>query len=231
MLLSRRRLRLAIAVAALGIPAGFLLAGNMASQTSSVASRQPTEFRRGVVTADVKPFDLPEMVKSAGRIFRGTLVSAEPGSAAVGGGRLPVVTYRFKVEEGFLGDFNTVKGVPVAEITMIGKAKGRSATDGQRAKLLPDMPEYTPGETYLLFATSPSAAGLSTTVGLGQGSFRVGAVGKSETVLNGANNRGLLKNDASSARSAAAAAPEGPIAYTDFSARIREELNKTGRTK
>ena len=42
------------------------------------------------------------------------------------------------------------------------------------------MPQLAVGRTYLVFTTQPSEIGLSTTVGLGQGAFRINQVGKQE---------------------------------------------------
>ncbi len=213
---------------------GLLLVGNRA-QNPAAAVRPADTVRRGMLQTDLKPFDLPELVGSADKIYRGTVISSTPSSVEVGGGRLSVVTYQFKVEESFQGSFSTVKGMQIAEMTMLGKAKAKSVGGAEQAKLLPDMPDFTIGETYLIFATRPSSAGLSTTVGLGQGSFRVGMIGKDETAINRFGNRGLFESGSGAVqnRSAApaAAADDVVTSYTDLASRIRAEVQKLGRSQ
>ena len=43
--------------------------------------------------------NLEEMTERADRIFRGTVVDIEVGTVQAGGGELPTVTYRFRVDE------------------------------------------------------------------------------------------------------------------------------------
>jgi hypothetical protein len=76
---------------------------------------------------------------------------------------------------------------------------------------LPELPELGVGEDYVLFTTKPSAVGLSTTVGLGQGAFKlfVSEDGE-ELAANELNNAGLFN---------------GPVTYTQLASAIRAELN------
>jgi hypothetical protein len=90
------------------------------------------------------------------------------------------------------------------------------------------MPDLAVGQTYLVMTTRPSSIGLSTTVGLGQGCFRISQVGKEELAVNEVNNNGLFRDMPgpsapglrSLARSAAAPA-SGPLSYADLAGRIR----------
>jgi hypothetical protein len=65
-----------------------------------------------------------------------------------------------------------------------------------------------------LFATPPSSIGLSTTVGLGQGAFKVFAANGGMAAVNEFNNAGLGLNG------------DGPIAYSVLSAKINALLGQ-----
>jgi hypothetical protein len=175
----------------------------------------------------VMQLNLGEMVQRADRIYRGTVLSVSAGTVAAGGGQLPVSVYQLRVDESFRGDFPEVKGIRLAEIRTLGKlASGRSGTL-RSAVVLPRMPELAVGHSYLVLTTRPSAIGLSTTVGLGQGCFRISAVGKDEEALNEANNIGLFRGMAAPAGRAAAGQLQGsgpaggPVRYADLADRIR----------
>ncbi|HWN08262.1 MAG TPA: hypothetical protein VNO50_03165 [Pyrinomonadaceae bacterium] len=175
----------------------------------------------------VKQLNLAEMVQRADKIYRATVVSSQEGTIQAGGGQLPVVTYRLQVEETFRGDIPAVKGVRIAEIRMLGKMKSARQGNLQLMSALPKMPQLTIGQTYLVFETRPSRIGLSTTVGLGQGSFRILQRGKEELAVNEVNNRGLFRDmDTSTRRSSAASSTpsSGPIAYQELARQIRAQL-------
>src|SRR5262245_13099834 len=140
----------------------------------------------------VKQLNLAEMVQRADKIYRGTVLSIDESTLQAGGGQLPVVIYRLKVDELFRGDIPLVKGVRVVEIRMIGKIKSVRQGNLQFNSPLPKLPQLALGQTYLLLTTRPSAIGLSTTVGLGQGSFQILQRGKQETAVNEVNNVGLF---------------------------------------
>ena len=120
-----------------------------------------------------------------------------------------------------------MKGIRIAELRTLGKLSPRTSGALRSAVVLPQMPVLEEGRTYLLMTTRPSAIGLSTTVGLGQGAFRITQVGKDEQAVNDANNSGLFRGMAAPAvqgiaRAAApAAAAGGPIRYADLAGRIR----------
>lgn len=189
-------------------------------------------FSAPMLVADtVKQLNLAEMVQRADKIYRGTVLSATEGTIKAGGGQLPVVTYRLQVEEVFRGNIPTIKGVQIAEIRMLGKMKTVRVGNLQSSSVLPRMPQLVVGQTYLVFTTRPSAIGLSTTVGLGQGSFQIYQRGKEETAINEVNNRGLfLDLNTTVARSSAATAnnarSSGPIPYQELARQIRAQLGK-----
>lgn len=174
----------------------------------------------------VKQMNLAEMVQRADKIYRATVISATPGTVEVGGGQLPTITYRLQVEESFRGDIPTVKGMKIVELRTLGKTRPVQQGNARLLSALPKMPELAVGKTYLLLTTRPSAIGLSTTVGLGQGSFQIFGRGKSETAVNTVNNRGLFRDMAPPASpSFAAASPQGgAVPYSELARQIRARL-------
>ena len=170
--------------------------------------------------------NLEQLCERSERIFRGTVLNSRVGTVEAGGVSVPTVTYTIRVEEAFKGEFKTVKGVPVAEVRMVGKSDPVRSGDRQRFPLLRDLPTIKVGETYLLLTTAPSAVGLSTTVGLGQGRFHVFGKPGSEQAVNEYRNRGLFGEPGVAARAAASAptlgpTPTGPVPYAVLADRIR----------
>jgi hypothetical protein len=160
--------------------------------------------------------DLEQLTDRAGRIFRGTVIDVEQGVVEAGGSELPAVTYRLRVDELFKGEADVVKGDDaMIEIRMIGTIKA-AKPEGEYARLnaFRDVPNLSKGSDYLLFMTPQSAIGLSVSVGLGQGAFRVFPIDKQDYAVNEFNNGGLGLDSA------------GPVAYTDLSARITALLGQ-----
>lgn len=160
----------------------------------------------------VAHMDLPDLVGNADRIYRGTVLSKEPGSVTAGGGELPTVVYRIRVDDALKGDFGDGKEAGVMTISMVGSLK-QPEQDGdvQRAFFLDMNPNLEVGRAYVLFTTPPSAVGLSTTVGLNQGLFRVfNSADGSEMASNGAGNQGLF---------------DGPVSYAELKSAITAEMN------
>ncbi len=156
-------------------------------------------------------FDLAELTQRADKIFRGTVVDVEQGAVEAGGGTIPVVSYRLKVEEMLKGDADLVKGeVSVVEIRMVGSIKAQGPDENGLVKFSPwyDVPRLEMGSDYLLFTTPPSPIGLSTTVGLGQGAFTVFSMNKEDFAVNLYGNLGLGVGDG------------GPVAYSELTAKI-----------
>lgn len=158
--------------------------------------------------------DLGQLTERAGKIFRGTVIDVEQGTVEVGGGQLPAVTYRLAVEEMVKGQPTLVKGEK-SEIVlrMVGSLKSTVSTgDAVKLDAFRDVPKLEMGSDYLLFTTPESAAGLSVTVGLGQGAFRIVEMERQDFAVNEFNNVGLGL-DAS-----------GPVPYSELSAKIRALL-------
>lgn len=174
-----------------------------------------------VEATTVRQLNLAEMTDKAGSIFRGRLAGSAAGSVEVGGTTLPTVTYRFELEEAFQGSFSSQKGIAFAEITMIGKVNPREVGSSRLFSIMPEMPDLKVGRSYLLFATQPSAVGLSTTVGLGQGCFQLSGIGKKTMAANDLDNRGLFRGMSTEGIPAA-----GPIPYSDLARRIRRLLGQ-----
>jgi len=164
--------------------------------------------------------NLGEITERADRIFRGSVVSVQPGSIEVGGGELPMVTYKFKVTELFKGTPTQVKGdQAVMEIRMVGSLIPPKADENgiQRMSMFRDVPRLQQGAEYLMFTTAESAAGLSVSVGLGQGAFKVAPVDGADgefTAVNEFDNAGL------------GLSATGPVSYTVISDEIRSLLGQ-----
>ena len=86
------------------------------------------------------------------------------------------------------------------------------------------------GQTYLVFTTQPSGVGLSTTVGLGQGCFRLYGKGDSQMAVNEVTTPGCSATCSPPAAAAAGAAlrrsrrppPQagGPMRFAELRAQI-----------
>jgi hypothetical protein len=170
--------------------------------------------------ATVLQMDLGQMVGRADRIFRGTVLDVREGTVQAGGGELPVVIYRLRVEESFKGTFEEVKGLSIAEIKMVGKLKAVDTSTARFLSALPELPKLRVGQAYLLLTTAPSAVGLSTTVGLGQGAFTVIGKPGQELAVNGNNNLGLGLETTGFAPPPSV----GPVPYSTLAEQIRGHL-------
>lgn len=162
--------------------------------------------------AMVQKMGLSDLVGNADKVFRGTVLTKEPGTVRAGGSELNTVVYTLRVDDAIKGDFGAGKSARLVEIIMLGDLKERPAVNGQQRLFSMDIsPDLNVGSEYVLFTTSPSAIGLSTTVGLDQGLFRVFAnENGSDMTANGLGNQGLFG---------------GPVSYNQLKAAINDELN------
>jgi hypothetical protein len=172
-----------------------------------------------------RQFNLAEMSARAQKIYVGTVQSATAGTVAIGGGQLAVVTYQLNVDEDLRGATPVVKGLRMAEIRVLGKQASAQRGTLRSVSPLPDMPVLTVGQTYLVFTTPPSAVGLSATVGLGQGCFRLSGQGPDRMAVNEVNNIGLFRGMAVAgpgilAARASTREPSGPFPYAALRAQI-----------
>ena len=162
---------------------------------------------------DVLQMNLKDMSQRADKIFRGTVLDFTTGTVTAGGGEIPTVTYRLRVDESFKGSYITRGNVQIAEIKMVGTIKAQPAAgDIKRLSVFRDIPRLLIGSDYLLFTTAPSSAGLSTTVGLGQGAFRVFSRNKEDVAVNAYQNVGLGFSET------------GPVPYSELTAKIQAAL-------
>lgn len=173
-----------------------------------------------LAAATVIQMNLAEMVDRADRIFRGTVLDVREGTVSVGGGELPTVTYRIRVDESFKGTYQEVKGVRIAELKMVGKLKSSATSPVRRFSVLSDLPKLDVGRDYLLLTTPRSAIGLSTMVGLGQGRFELQGKPGQEVAVNDNKNLGLFRG-MGAGFAAATSQPEGPVPYQDLAGLIR----------
>ena len=171
------------------------------------------------VTADasnVRYMNLRDLVARADRIVRGTVVASEEGTVQAGGGAIPVVTYRIRVEQTFKGEASAGETI---DVKLLGRAKQSTGTSVRRGPVFRDLPQFAIGGDYLFVLTRPSAIGLSTTVGLGQGLFQVRGRRGNEFAVNEANNLGLFSG------LAAASQPSGPVSYAEL---VKADSNPGG---
>lgn len=168
-------------------------------------------------------FNLKDLATRSNLVFRGTVLSAKPGTVQAGGGELPTVTYRVRVDEAFKGEYPDPKNDrTLVEIRMVGSGKeARANGPVQLLSVFRDVPRLEVGHEYVLFTTPPSELGLSTTVGLGQGTFSIMGGGKEEQAVNAFGNRGLNRGLSDSRIPS-----RGPVAYEQLAAAIRAVLSE-----
>jgi hypothetical protein len=170
----------------------------------------------------VLQMNLEELVDNSDKIFRGTVLDIRETTVTVGGGTLPVVVYRFRVDEAFKGTFQESKGMTIAEVRMLGKLKtGTAGSPMHASSIIPELPRLQVGQDYLLLVTRSSTIGLSTTVGLGQGRFELRGKPGQEVAINGNNNRGLFGSASAGPTRSQAGQQEGPLPYTALAGMIR----------
>jgi len=138
--------------------------------------------------SQVRPVNLEQMTERAATIFAGrcleTTVALDP---EVG---LEVTTATFEVHR-------TVKGQlgSTVVVRMVG------GEDRRARESIAGMPRFRPGDEVVLFLYAPSALGLSSPVGLGQGRFAVITDKQGRKIaVNDLDNRNLRRRLSSQAR-------------------------------
>ncbi len=181
------------------------------------------------------PMNLRDMCLRADKIFRGVVIAAIPGTVQVGGGELPVVTYRIRVDEAFKGDFQTVKGVRFTEVRMLGTPARKNGDRSPTIRFSLEMPRLEVKQTYLLLTTRASAIGMSSPVGLGQGCFRITGQRNGEEAANSFGNKMLFRGveQATATRQTNVAKEEarGPLKYSHLAEQIRNLVREQRRTQ
>jgi hypothetical protein len=165
--------------------------------------------------ADVIHMTLRDLVARGDRIVRGTVLAADEGTLAAGGGALPIITYRIRVDEALKG---AVSQGDEIQVRLLASTKQTPGGQSRRFPILRDLPRFAVGRDYLFVLTRPSRVGLSTTVGLGQGLFELRGRPGQEQAVNDANNLGLFNG----LQGAPAAA--GPVDYASLVKHIRTIL-------
>jgi hypothetical protein len=161
--------------------------------------------------ANVRYMNLRDLVARADRIVRGTVIGSEEGTVSVGGGTLPIVTYRIRVDDALKGSAGAGDTI---EVSLLGQKKQAARGPIRNLTLARDLPQFTVGRDYLFILTRPSQIGLSTTVGLGQGLFQLRGRPGAELAVNEANNLGLFSGMPSAPQAA------GPISYVELAKQI-----------
>jgi hypothetical protein len=158
--------------------------------------------------AMVMKMGLGDLVGSADKVYRGTVLTREPGTVSAGGSEFSTVVYTIRVDDALKGNF----AKPLVTITMLGNLKADvSGGNVEHLSAMDVNPNLSVGGEYVLFTTAPSAVGLSTTVGLGQGLFRIFAnADNRELAANSLNNHGIF---------------DGPVQYSKLTAAINALVN------
>ncbi|MEL7487702.1 MAG: hypothetical protein AAGJ87_10875 [Pseudomonadota bacterium] len=164
----------------------------------------------------LEQFTLDDLASRADKIFRGTVLDVEQGMIEMGGGEVPAVTYRLRVEEMMKGVADVTKGdASYVEVRMVGSIKAPERDDNfVRLSVFRDVPKLRLGSDYVLFMTPQSSAGLSVTVGLGQGSFTIAPTAKVDYAVNEFNNLGLGLSE------------PGPVTYDSLKAAIYAAMGR-----
>ena len=159
--------------------------------------------------AMVMKMGLGDLVGNADKVFRGTVLTKEPGMVSMGGSEFSTVVYTVKVDDALKGDFGAK---PVVTLTMLGNLKQDVSTGNVKRVTRLDMnPDLSVGSDYVLFTTAASSAGLSTTVGLGQGLFRIfNNADGGDMTANGLGNQGIF---------------DGPVSYEELKTAIFAVIN------
>jgi len=86
-------------------------------------------FASGASATTLVQMNLADLAGRADKVFRGTVLSAKPGTVKAGGGDLPVVVYRLRVDEEFKGQFGEGKEKGLVEIRKVAEGVRLSRHD------------------------------------------------------------------------------------------------------
>ncbi len=127
----------------------------------------------------VKTMNLVEMTERAEKVFHGKCLSREIVDDST---NIPIVEYKFQVKQ-------AIKGVTDGETLVFRQVDGSQV--GKPG--IPGVPQYKVGQELVLFLRKPSQRGLTSPVGLGQGTFVVHKNGRGNVeIMNLVGNRNLL---------------------------------------
>lgn len=128
---------------------------------------------------NVRTMNLVEMTAMADKVFDGVCLGKQVLDE---NSNIPIVEYTFQVKK-------AIKGVTDGQTIVFRQVAGSQV--GKPG--IPGVPQYNVGQELVLFLKKESARGLTSPVGLGQGTFfvRRNGLGKVE-VMNMVGNRNLL---------------------------------------
>ena len=176
-----------------------------------------------VSASNVRHMTLADLSQASGRIFTGRVIATREGQVSAGGALFTTKTYVFLVESLLKGEF-TSRPEQTVEMTLLGTPIGKQDGAGLLFQtVLPRQPKLSMGGRYLIFSSADSAIGLCTTVGLGQGAFRILAQDASELAVNEINNAGLFRDEQGLVE-----LQPGPMALPELLDRVRNYMNKQG---
>ncbi len=134
----------------------------------------------------LKVMNLADLVGHSQRIFSAVCQSVSSGFDE---NNLPYTRYSLRITDGIHG----VTNQQVVVIKQFGLSEPIQQDNGvTRVSRIEGMPQYIPGQEYLLFLNQDSRLGFSSPIGLLQGAFLVQGRGTSRTVVNGLRNANLL---------------------------------------
>lgn len=119
------------------------------------------------------PLSLQQMTSRAQMIFQGRVLAVDV--------RLDEVSQRVATFTTF-EVLDTLKGTPGARHTI--KQMGGHLPGSHYAVRIHGIPEFTPGQEYIVFLAEPSRLGFSSPIGLSQGAFRIDRQADRATVRN-----------------------------------------------
>ena len=123
--------------------------------------------------------NLVEMVQKADKVFHGKCLSREIVDDST---NIPIVEYKFQVKQ-------AIKGVTDGQTLVFRQVDGSQV--GKPG--IPGVPQYRVGQELVLFLRKESARGLTSPVGMGQGTFMVHKNGPGRLeVMNLVGNSNLL---------------------------------------
>ncbi len=167
------------------------------------------------------PVNIEQLVRDAGTIVDGTVVSTRTGKDPETGFIVTWVT--LKVNESFFG---------ASEGTVTFKQYGGEA-DGL-ANYPKHLPRYSAGERSILFLTAPSSIGMQSPVGMQQGKFMIMKEGNAKTVVRNMTVNpslfvGLRSSAALSKAIPAALDAEGSMDVEAFTSLVRSYVQQIKR--
>jgi hypothetical protein len=171
----------------------------------------------------VKTLNLVQMVEKADKVFDGICLSKQILDE---NSNIPIVEYKFQVKKAIKG---ATDGETIVFRQVAGSEVGRPG--------IPGVPQYNVGQELVLFLRKESRRGLTSPVGLGQGTFLVHKNGPGNVeVMNLVGNRNLLFG-LTGDRPAGLTAQEAQvfrsgraIPLTSFATVVNKVINLTVRT-